>query len=467
MENIVNRIKKDTVIIACKKRAKEILKNSQKVNAQNPLTLMNCLEIAAKEMRYSSWYELRTNVKNQVKKEDISDIEKWEEFIFTFFLENYDAIHFEVRNEKLEIRVRKYGLIDNIEHDLSINYIKDITKKFNLKPNEYDWISKQYYNIQTIPVYKNKEEELHYDMVVIKKDNFEVSYLEGKLKIAGVIGSGMKTTLKDVFSNNEITFTNSLLNIGFNKINIDYINNNFWEKNYFIAGLTGSGKSNTAEIIIKELRKKYQVVEVKEDILDEQQQKNFILAQKTDPDYIYFPELRNESTCQMIKKAIKNGYKIITTIHANSIDNVYQKTKQWDIELFDENLTNIDACIIYQKLEAILCPMCKEKDFSLKKIVKDVGFMNYINKYEKHNEAENSIYKKNTEGICKSKDCYKGLIGRKVIAEVFNIKKRTSVNVNENLERLKNGKIGDYLRLRAMDFNSYKYENILKGEMEL
>ena len=57
MSNIINRIKKDTQIVECKKRAKEILKeylNRKASLLSKDLTLMQCLEIAAKEMNYNS-----------------------------------------------------------------------------------------------------------------------------------------------------------------------------------------------------------------------------------------------------------------------------------------------------------------------------------------------------------------------------------------------------------------------------
>lgn len=86
MSNIINRIKKDTQIVECKKRAKEILKeylNRKASLLSKDLTLMQCLEIAAKEMNYNSWYELRQNIKNkEIKNEHILSnyTQKWDKY---------------------------------------------------------------------------------------------------------------------------------------------------------------------------------------------------------------------------------------------------------------------------------------------------------------------------------------------------------------------------------------------------
>lgn len=39
--------------------------------------------------------------------------------------------------------------------------------------------------------------------------------------------------------------------------------------------------------------------------------------------------------------------------------------------------------------------------------------------------------------------------------------------LTKNIERLKSGKISEYLKLSGSDFNSHRYEYVLKGEIEL
>ena len=74
-------------------------------------------------------------------------------------------------------------------------------------------------------------------------------------------------------------------------------------------------------------------------------------------------------------------------------------------------------------------------------------------------------------------------IGRKIIAETFNVEYEEKENISKYIryhvmtneeqqltksyEKLKQGKVSEFLRLNSQDFNSNKYEEVLKGQIEL
>lgn len=467
MSNIINRIKKDTQIIECKKRAKEILReylNRKASLLSKELTLMQCLEIAAKEMNYNSWYELRQNIKNkEIKNEHILSnyTQEWDKFVMDYFENNYESLHFEVRGMFIKLRARKYGIMGEFTHNFSTQFITQVLKELNISYIDFGWLSKDKYNIQTVPAYTGAT-DISYDLIVVKKDYMQME----KLK-----------TLK---SENNVSVKEKLNLMGFNKNNILDILNDFENKSFFIAGLTGSGRSKTAEVIVEELKKrKHKICEIKESMTEKDIQSIVKFGLKSDSEYFYFPDFRSKEIGSMISNLLDSGHKVITTTHAYSIDAIENRMKELGLTL----LKPMNNCFIYQNLEALLCPCCKENEFSFKKILQNEGFMNYVKKHEKHEIVEKNLYKRGNYENCKNKSCYQGYIGRKVIAETFNVEYEEKENpskyiryhvmtneekqLTKSYEKLKQGKVSEFLKLNSQDFSSNRYEEILKGQIEL
>lgn len=487
MKNILDTVNKDSVIVACKKRAKEILKN----HPDKQITLMKCLDLAAKEMKFSHWYELRTSRKNNVKidklTEKVNPTHMWESLLNKYFKQDYDTVHFEVRDNLVEIKARKYGLIESMTEDYNANMIKEVLNYLNIEVENYGWLSTKNYNIQTMPVYSSyKEKNNYYDVVVVKKDEFEVQKNTKKEK------ANTNTNKKNIAAPQENTFVEKLKLLGFNENNIQDIKERFGNKNIFIAGVTGSGKSKTAEIIINGLKEKnFKVISIEEVGNNvEMLEKTMLEAIKSGANYIYVPEARHENMVSWLNKVIQKGCHVITTIHANSIDNIYTRLKSLGFKEFDYKDSMTNNLFIYQEMIALLCSECKEEEFSFKKIVKNTDFMNYINKYEKHEKAEYSMKKRSNSTICKNPKCHHGLEGRKIIAETYNVYEDKNNNYYKNIEnhnryinydsltieekirvspstRLREGKIVEYLKNMSLDCQSNKFAMVLKGDVEL
>lgn len=477
MSNIINTVNKNSIIVACKKRAKEILKNQ---NNTEELTLMQCLDIAAKEMKFSHWHELRTSVKNKLVLKTTQYLPSWESLIYKYFTQGYETIHFEVRNNIVEIKGRKLGIIESIRDEISKHIIEEVLNELEINPLNYDWLSKEMYNIQTMPVFDIKSMKESYDIVVLKKDTFE---LKG-LIIDKVTGSGMNTTLKTLL-NQKLKFNETLENLGFSKININEINFNFGNKNIFIAGAAGTGKTKTVKVLIEELKSRnLKVAEIAEFISEDDLDTMILAYMKLSPDYFYIPEMRSEKIATWLNKLIQTGHHVITTLHGANIDSIYARMKMLGFTEFDDIGLPMNNLLIYQEMHRILCPHCKEKEFSFKKIMKDQGLLSYINKYDKHEEAQNNIYKVGNYNECTNKDCFNGWVKRTLNAETFNTYQESetekyqkyiryhTMNEEERLltssiERMRRMKIGEYLKTTSLDCHSNHYARVLNGETEI
>lgn len=485
MSNIVNAVNKDSVIVACKRKAKEILKNSQ----NNHLTLTQCLDLAAKEMKFSSWYELRNSRKNKLIIKQLSPVEKWESLLYKYFYQDYNSLHFEVRGNVVEIKGRKYGMIDFIVEECSENMLNEVLELLKIEPNNYDWLSQECYNIQTTPVYSIKTQGKSYDIVVVRKDEFELKKVQ---KIEKNQNSYVKENLHKQNEQVRESLSTTLSFMGFSDNNIKDIEDNFTNKNIFIASVTGSGKSKTADILVNNLIEKgFNVISIDTTYNSEEQINQMISAAiRSDVEYFYIKETRNTNMVNWLNKIIQIGHKVITTIHATSIDDIYNRLKSLGFTEFDymDNVSN--NLFVYQEMVALLCEKCKKHEFSFKKIMQNTAFMNYINKYDKHEQAENNIYIRSNSEMCKNPKCHHGLEGRKIIAETYNTYKDNNNNYYKNIinhdryikydklpdnekinslpiNKLKNGKVSEYLRSMSLDCQSNKFEMVLKGQVEL
>lgn len=443
MSDIINSIKKDTVIIACKKRAKEIIKKSPE------LTLMQCMDLSAKELKFNNWHDLHSSIKNKLLNKNYSNIMKiWDNQINDYFNKDYEAIHFEVRGYEAKVKGRKFGILEEINSDLDIVILNKVLKELKISPSEYGWLEKEKFNLQTMPVFfqpprKSKEvaqNDLtmndYYDIVIVKKQN--------KIK-----------------SNNETDFNERLKGIGFSLLNISDIKHNFTDKNYVIAGATGSGTVKTAQEIVKELinkeKKVYVTNEINEINIKECIESNF--------DYMYFPELRVNNG-NLLNSLLMSGIKVVTTIHAQGIDLIKNRLENIQV---NTDLLKDSTLLLYQKTNAILCEDCKEEESSFEKVLKEEMFLDYLRKYKKSYEGK--LFKKSEKMNCVNPKCHHGLIGRILIAETFNLEK-TLPNYNNDLKIKKlnafnEEKISELLRIKSADYYSNKFKKVLDGIIEL
>lgn len=116
-----------------------------------------------------------------------------------------------------------------------------------------------------------------------------------------------------------------------------------------ISGPTGSGKSTTMQSMIAELPlAKLKVISIEDPIEREmigvlQKQithktgwaESIKMALREDPDVIYIGEIRDRESASLAIEASKTGHLVLTTIHANSSEEIVDRLKYLGIEEYE------------------------------------------------------------------------------------------------------------------------------------
>lgn len=219
-------INKDEMIIRCKKRAKQLLKESKN---SIRLQLTQCQDIAAKELGYKDWFDLHQFMKTKYKPILKSFINQslWNNLLDDAIADQVTDLHFSIRKEHCYISRRINTKLISYPHhftndtiiktciDLHCLFYPDTpfdSKKFNHGAVKYK--NDVFLVYQTLPTYPDgfdfviqirhhqnihSLQQLGYTLQQIIQiyDNFQ----EGRsLVIGGLCGNGTTTTLRSILS---------------------------------------------------------------------------------------------------------------------------------------------------------------------------------------------------------------------------------------------------------------------------
>ena len=222
-----------------------------------------------------------------------------------------------------------------------------------------------------------------------------VSRPVGGLIIAGVTGSGKSTTLKNL-----LMFMNT--NTGFRK------------KIYTIEDPPEYNISRVSQIPVPQPKDN--------DIKKESPFAKPIKAcMRGDPDIIMIGEVRDETTGDLMKKAIQSGHQVLTTVHSTSALGIIERFQDFKITKSVLGSPEFLSGLLYQKLLPKVCTHCGI-DFnthleSEKVTQKDIDLFHRMSKIVSPKKYQIKIRNPNGCEFCQNR----GIVGRTVVAEVIMI----------------------------------------------
>lgn len=215
-----------------------------------------------------------------------------------------------------------------------------------------------------------------------------------------------------------------------------------------ICGPTGSGKSTTLYSLLKQENSNELNITTIEDptefIMNDINQINinekiglsFSKALKhvlrQDPDVIMVGEIRDEDTAQNAVRAAITGHKVYSTLHTDSIFNVWNRLK--DMGVKEYLIKDSIKAIISQRLIRKLCPNCRrlievdDNDLKIKKAYKAVG----------------------------CKQCNNGYSGRIVVSEILYGNLQENTKLSEENFQSKEECLCNYVENGYISFDDFK-----------
>lgn len=178
-----------------------------------------------------------------------------------------------------------------------------------------------------------------------------------------------------ILDTNEFNYT--IDNIGFNKQDLEYIKKviNLPFGIILLTGPTGSGKSTTLYVFLKELLKKdlniitvedpveYNIEGINQIGVNNKTNMTFEVGLRSilrqDPNVIMIGEIRDEETAEIAVRASITGHLVFSTLHTNKASSTI--TRLIDMKIKPYFLSDSLTCIINQRLVKKLCPHCKKK----------------------------------------------------------------------------------------------------------
>jgi type II secretory ATPase GspE/PulE/Tfp pilus assembly ATPase PilB-like protein len=135
-------------------------------------------------------------------------------------------------------------------------------------------------------------------------------------------------------------------------------------------------------------------------------------ALRLDPDGMVIGEIRDRNSVKSALTAAKSGHLVQTTLHANDAVGILDRlTDTLDIPMGQVADAQVMIGLIAQRLVPILCPGCK-KSWGQVLPTMDVEKKELLERFCK---TEKLCFRNSTG----CPDCYKGIVGRRVIAEVI------------------------------------------------
>jgi type II secretory ATPase GspE/PulE/Tfp pilus assembly ATPase PilB-like protein len=214
--------------------------------------------------------------------------------------------------------------------DGTISEIKLRFQSVPVYPNGFDVI------MRVLPVGRNEKtvtmEELGYEQSQIKMILECVSRAVGAVIIAGVTGSGKSTTLKNLllWVHEDREFSEKIFTVED-------------PPEYIIPGVSQIPVARRKDDA-KEGRKPF------EDAIK--------ACMRGDPDVIMVGEIRDNTTGDLLKKAVQSGHRVLTTVHAPSALGVIDRLLDFGLSNSTMGSQEFIAGLMYQRLLGKLCEHC-------------------------------------------------------------------------------------------------------------
>lgn len=177
---------------------------------------------------------------------------------------------------------------------------------------------------------------------------------------------------------------------------------------------------------------------------------------RSDPDIIYFGEIRDSEVAKVALEGSQIGKKLFTTLHTNSAIESIQRLTGFNIEgISRTDLLMQMRFFLSQRLVKVLCPHCKEKEFDFSS--------NKLSKNEVEELRKYGAYKKH-EGGC-SYCNNSGIIKRTVLWELLEF----TAPIKDFLrEEHTSHEIYNYIKERGfISMWEIGFEKVKKGEIAL
>lgn len=416
-------------------------------------------------------YEKRQVMESQRVNGDSSVVKLFEIILRDALAEGISDIHLEAREHGgSAIKMRKDGEIFEYKEDNKLNYQQanslasviynvlaaSTSKAVSFDPREFQQGAVSY-NIdqqdlklrfqslptatgfdvvlRVLPIGKAEEFTPLQKLGYTEKQMMElldiVSRPVGGLIIAGVTGSGKSTTLKNL-----LMFMNT--NTGFRK------------KIYTIEDPPEYNISRVSQIPVPQPK-------------DNEYQKESPFAKpikacmRGDPDIIMIGEVRDETTADLMKKAIQSGHQVLTTVHSTSALGIIERFQDFKITKSVLGSPEFLSGLLYQQLLPKICTHCGidfNKHYESENVTqKDIDLYHRMSKIV--SPKQYNIKMRNPEGcdFCQ----HRGIVGRTVVAEIVMI----DLNM---LQYIESGSIIPLMRYwRSLSDKDYSSTN-MKGK---
>jgi general secretion pathway protein E len=364
---------------------------------------------------------------NVINKKDtnISEISVFLENLLSLSINRKASdIHIEAYEDKLVIRYRINGVLENI-----FNFDFALYKILSSVIKSYSSLDISLFRLPQNGSFSSKINNINYD--------FRVSILPNTYGESIVIRILDNKNAK--IKLNQIGFDDSLFNI-INK------NINQTQGLILVTGPTGSGKTTTLYSMLNSINKQdKKIITIEDPVeykLDDITQvsinndigltyevvlKNIL---RQDPDVIMIGEIRDEEALSIAIQAALTGHIVIATLHTN--DAIKTISRLFDLKAKPFLVASVLKLVISQRLYRNLCKYCTKKDANF---YKEVGC-------EKCN--------------------YTGYSSRNIIAQYLQITKE-----NEKYIQDENSISKLYEDINIKSLNEYLYEKVLDGTTSL
>ena len=174
----------------------------------------------------------------------------------------------------------------------------------------------------------------------------------------------------------------NLQTLGYAESHIKDINRAFAKPQgvVIIAGTTGSGKSTTLSTKVMDIARERPGISIitiedpPEYVIPAADQIPVVrfrdgrdgfadairVAMRMDPDVLMPGEIRDETTAQLLAKAVQSGHQVLTTLHAGSAIECIARLEMMGLDRRVMSAPSFISGLMYQKLVPTLCPSCKQ-----------------------------------------------------------------------------------------------------------
>lgn len=315
------------------------------------------------------------NVSNQRQERRGTDVNAYLDELLEYSIDNdVSDIHIERRRMDSRVRMRMLGHLQTYQAEVSTEFISRMCRAIYDVEAEEEGKDTNFREDKPQPAsiartIKNQQYKLRFQSLPAYPDGFDV--VLRVLKV-GAEGDMKYTTLEELgYSPDQVLLIQEIVRKPIGTL--------------IVAGVTGSGKSTTLKTLImwinatREYRCKIYSIEdppeyripgitqmpvrQPDDSEDVSKQVSpfhapLKAAMRGDPDVIMIGEVRDDITCDGVKKATQSGHQVLTTIHASSSFGIFDRLRDFGLDANTLGSDDFISGVIYQRLAPKLCPNC-------------------------------------------------------------------------------------------------------------